>query len=231
MYVLGIGTSKLPDGTNHVAYSQSLSEIGGPGPYAWASSGSLPPGLSLASSGVISGTPSLASSITTPQSFTFGVSLTEGSITVNGNVTINITLAPEQLSVSGGALSDASLNVGYSQALTAAGGAPPYTWSVLAGSMPPGMGLNSSGTFSGTPTSIGSFGFTAQVKGYVGRNGSSWLHDQRRPAGNYDHHWLATSQRDRGLCLPNAVIRRDGRHWSVHLCGYRCVVACRIVHV
>ena len=164
MYVLGIGTSKLPDGTNHIAYSQSLSAIGGPGPYTWASSGSLPPGLSLAPSGVISGTPTLAASVTTPQNYTFGVSLAEGTVTVSGNVSITVTLVPEQLSVSGGGLQDASLNVGYSQALTAAGGVPPYTWSVLAGSMPPGMGLNSSGTFAGTPTSIGSFGFTAQVK-------------------------------------------------------------------
>jgi hypothetical protein len=46
--------------------------------------------------------------------------------------------------------------------LQEAGGTGPYTWSVLAGSLPPGVNLNS-GVVSGTPTAAGSYAVTLQV--------------------------------------------------------------------
>ncbi len=50
--------SPLPQGYRTVAYSQALAAAGGNGSYSWAlDSGALPAGLSLSSSGVISGTP------------------------------------------------------------------------------------------------------------------------------------------------------------------------------
>ncbi len=56
---LSITTSSLPSGSVNVAYSQTLVAAGGKAPRTWnVSAGSLPAGLSLASStGVISGTP------------------------------------------------------------------------------------------------------------------------------------------------------------------------------
>jgi sugar lactone lactonase YvrE len=42
------------------AYSQTLSAAGGNPPYTWASSGALPPGLTLSASGTITGTPTVA---------------------------------------------------------------------------------------------------------------------------------------------------------------------------
>ena len=57
----------------------------------------------------------------------------------------------------------------YSSALAAAGGVPPYTFSIAAGSLPPGLTLNSStGTISGTPTMPGSFPYTIQVADSTG---------------------------------------------------------------
>ena len=48
--------------------------------------------------------------------------------------------------------------------LTASGGALPYTWSIVGGSLPPGLTLSSSsGVITGTPTIVGTFSFTAQV--------------------------------------------------------------------
>jgi formylglycine-generating enzyme required for sulfatase activity len=55
---LGVATAALPSGTNGVAYNQTLVAVGGRTPYSWTNiSGSLPPGLTLATNGVISGTP------------------------------------------------------------------------------------------------------------------------------------------------------------------------------
>lgn len=50
----------------------------------------------------------------------------------------------------------------YAYALTPSGGVGPYTWSLVGGSLPPGLGLAANGTVSGRPTSTGDF--TAQVQ-------------------------------------------------------------------
>jgi hypothetical protein len=59
-----VTTSSLPTGTVGTAYSQTLQASGGIAPYTWSvSSGTLPAGLSLATStGVVSGTPTTAAS-------------------------------------------------------------------------------------------------------------------------------------------------------------------------
>ena len=58
---LVVTTTTLPNGTVGLAYSQPLQATGGTPPYVWTvSSGSLPAGLSLSSTGVISGTPTKA---------------------------------------------------------------------------------------------------------------------------------------------------------------------------
>ncbi len=58
--VPSISTSSLPDAPTGIAYSQTLAATGGGGaPYSWAlaTGSSLPPGLTLSSTGTISGTP------------------------------------------------------------------------------------------------------------------------------------------------------------------------------
>jgi hypothetical protein len=65
-----ITTNSLPEGTEGIAYSQTLKVHGGTSPYIWAvSGGELPIGLQLnPASGVISGTPMIA---TNPAFVTF----------------------------------------------------------------------------------------------------------------------------------------------------------------
>jgi arabinan endo-1,5-alpha-L-arabinosidase len=72
---LAITTSSLPGGTVGASYSATLTATGGPGAgYEWsAPAGGLPAGLSLASSGLLSGTP------TTPGNFTFTTEVTDSS--------------------------------------------------------------------------------------------------------------------------------------------------------
>jgi hypothetical protein len=55
-------------------------------------------------------------------------------------------------------------NVPYSASLQVNGGAPPYFWNLSGGtSLPPGLGLSSTGTISGTPTTLGTFPFEVTV--------------------------------------------------------------------
>jgi len=63
------------------------------------------------------------------------------------------------------ALPSGVLATAYSASLDAAGGTPPYQWSVLSGDLPSGIALEpSSGLLSGTPDQTGQFEFTVQVE-------------------------------------------------------------------
>ena len=77
---LTITSTTLPNGVVGEAYSASLGASGGQSPYTWAvASGSLPTGLTLASTGLLSGTPTKAgtSTVTLEVTDAAGTSATE----------------------------------------------------------------------------------------------------------------------------------------------------------
>ncbi len=55
-------------------------------------------------------------------------------------------------------------NAPYSHTLTASGGTAPYTFSVMAGAVPPGLALSPAGVLSGTPTVAGPFNFSVTAR-------------------------------------------------------------------
>ncbi|HTF26928.1 MAG TPA: putative Ig domain-containing protein [Candidatus Limnocylindria bacterium] len=68
------------------------------------------------------------------------------------------------LAIDSTALPGATLQTPYSASLRAAGGSGARTWSVIAGTLPSGLSLNSAtGTISGTPTAAGNSNFTVSV--------------------------------------------------------------------
>ena len=153
-----VTTTSLPGGTQNSAYSTTLAASGGTPPYAWSiASGTLPPGLSLASStGVISGTPTVGGT----SNFTVGVTDTN-SVSATQALSIVVVTPP---SVTTASLTSGTQNVAYSATLTAFGGTLPYTWSIASGTLPTGLSLApSTGVISGTPTATGTSNFTAQV--------------------------------------------------------------------
>ena len=54
-------------------------------------------------------------------------------------------------------LAPMSVGVPYSFQMSACCGTSPYTWSIFAGTLPPGLTMNSSGQITGTPTTAGSY--------------------------------------------------------------------------
>jgi Putative Ig domain len=61
-------------------------------------------------------------------------------------------------------LPSGTLSFSYNMTLGASGGVPPYTWSITAGDLPPGLDLDApSGLISGIPTLTGTYPFTVQV--------------------------------------------------------------------
>jgi hypothetical protein len=77
------------------------------------------------------------------------------------------------LRLSAAALPSASVRTAYSTALVAAGGSPPYAWSIASGSLPPGLSLSSDGSIAGTPTSGGEWAFTVSVNDSAGQTASA----------------------------------------------------------
>lgn len=151
---MAISPTTLSGGTVGGFYSQNLTATGGSAPYAFTlTAGSLPPGLSLSGSGIISGTPSTVGST----SFTVSVSDAEGC---TGSRSYTLSIGCPTIVIKPFTLQDGVVGSGYNQLLLAVGGTPAYTFSVSAGSMPPGLALGSDGTLSGTPTAAGNYAFT-----------------------------------------------------------------------
>jgi hypothetical protein len=157
---LNITTTSLADATKNIAYNESLAATGGLAPYTWTlDSGWLPIGLSLSSAGVISGTP------TSYGIFDFTVKCTDSQATTDSDTqALSITVHPETLNITTTTLPDGKVNTAYSQTVSATGGATPYEWYVLSGSLPTGLSLNTTtGVISGTPTGTGTSNFTMRV--------------------------------------------------------------------
>ena len=130
--------------------------------------GRLPRGTKLfdfaGSSGLINGVP------TTAGSFTFTVQVKdETRATDTETFTVEI-LPPEAPTVTTEALSGGTVGEFYCCGnLFASGGVQPYTWSVVAGTLPPGLELpKGENTIAGTPTTAGTFTFTVRVTDDLG---------------------------------------------------------------
>ncbi|MGA2131222.1 MAG: putative Ig domain-containing protein [Bryobacteraceae bacterium] len=150
--------SPLPAGAVGSNYSEALAASGGSGSYTWAvSSGSLPGGLTLSSSGVISGQP------TATGTSHFAIKATD-SEAGTATKTFALTVNPALVITTSSPLPTGTVGVNYAQTLTATGGSGSYTWSVSAGALPAGLTLAATtGVISGQPTAAGTPAFTIQV--------------------------------------------------------------------
>ena len=165
---LTLSPTTLPNGDVAAAYSQTITATGGTGPYTFATtSGTLPTGLTLASSGVLSGTP------TATGSFSFTITGTDSAtpahtgsqaytVTINAAVAITTTTLP-----------NGTQGTAYSQTIHATGGSGTYTFNTTTGTLPTGLTLNSSsGVLSGTPSATGGFSFTVTATDTLGGSAS-----------------------------------------------------------
>ena len=116
-------------------------------PLLWdVTQGSLPAGLSLSDSGVISGTP------TGPDTKTVTIRVRE-PFRRSGERQLTITVAAA-LTASASSPGLGEVGVGYVGRAVAAGGAAPYSWSVVGGALPNGVVLDPSAVRSTVPRSL-----------------------------------------------------------------------------
>ncbi len=173
--------SSLPGTETTAPYHYQFLATGGTPSYTWSTNGAITNslgktlatfGLSLSSTGVLSGTPTYSGTIyfqvmVTDQSGQsnpglFSLNINKGpQIPCPGNVCVPIVLPA---ATEGTAYSSYSLPVQY--------GAGDFNWSVTGGSLPPAMSLSSQGVVSGIPTATGSYTFTATVVDILGGTAS-----------------------------------------------------------
>jgi len=152
-----IATTVLPNGNINVAYSQPISVSGGITPYTWSTTGTVPPGLSVAN-GVISGTPTTAGTYTFSIVATDSANPTPSVASQSYTVVIGQNLTP---SITTATLPAGAIGTAYSQTIGVVGGTGPYTWN-LTGTVPYGVTF-ANGVLSGTPVYGMTFNFTVTV--------------------------------------------------------------------
>ena len=154
---LTILPSSLPTPTLGQYYAVGFSVSGGTAPYIWSATGNVPPGLTVTSSGTITGTP------TAGGTYMFTVNVTDSRQTAASKTFTLIIAGPSFSITTPSPLPAGTAGQGYSASLAATGGTPPFTWAAGTG-FPAGLTLNpQTGTISGTPTAPGTFTFSVQV--------------------------------------------------------------------
>jgi hypothetical protein len=154
--------SPLVGGVVGSAYTNTLTATGGSEPYSWVVTAGSVAGLSLATNGVLSGTP------TTAGTNVFTVQVTDDlAATATKQFTLIIAATAPSISTAS-SLPSGTMGTSYSQTLAATGGTAPYAWTLFAGTLPGGVVLNGAGVISGTPTNYGTFNFTVQLTDYAG---------------------------------------------------------------
>ncbi len=162
----------LPNGNVGIAYSGTLTVTGGVAPYTWNITG-LPSTLTFTSSGntaTITGTPLTAATISGTATVTDSKGTMSAAFPFSFMITSTLAITPTELSLMVGTPVNQTLTV-------APATMGPYTWTIVAGTLPTGLLLSNGTTTSpatiqtttntvsitGTPTMAGSFPFTIQV--------------------------------------------------------------------
>jgi large repetitive protein len=167
-----------PTGQVGQPFSLQLRALAGCDLYRWEIvNGSLPPGLSLSTNGLVSGTPTSAAQ-TEPWMVVHDLTPSEGGYPWCGGDNKSerqfvFSVAPglriQNQSVPGGTIGQAYSVTFTALAVTSTsplqGSPAAATWSVQSGSLPPGVSLTAQGQLSGTPTAEGTYQFVVRAQG------------------------------------------------------------------
>ena len=171
-----ITNETLANGFVGTSYSAPLTSAGGAAPYSWSLvDGSLPPGVTLSSNGVISGTPGFEGT------FTPTVQVTDADGLVARRA-LQLVVERMPLQIVGNSVPDGNVARAYDLRLLTVGGTGLSTWSLIAGGLPPGLVLAGHGEISGTPTAYGTWWPTVRATDANGQTATRTLQLVIRPA-------------------------------------------------
>jgi hypothetical protein len=133
-----ITTASIPTQVLNQSFSFQLQAAGGVAPLTWTTTSTLPPGVALSGSGVLSGTPTGSAA-----TYSLTVTVTDALLrSVSGPLQFIVVATAGALVITTPALATgwATGNFTYYFQLYAQGGAPPYRWSWSGG--PPSRDFN-----------------------------------------------------------------------------------------
>lgn len=132
-------------------------------------SGALPPGITLSTSGVLSGTP------TSEGSYQFVVRAQKDSPVDTETYTLTVRQPVVVRSPFGSVQRPGSeVGIRFGKTFTATGGSGTYSWALVSGALPPGVTLDATrGTISGTPRTAGHFAFAVTATDSEGRGANA----------------------------------------------------------
>lgn len=172
---VAISTYSLSSAYLNQYYSETLSATGTT-PITWSvSSGSLPSGLYLSSSGTISGTPTSAGT------YYFTVNASNSSTTATASYSIQVIDNRVAPTISSGSYLGQFTLQDYVSIQLYANGTEPLTWAVTGGSLPSGLYMSSDGQIYGTISSSGTHYFTITVSNAVGNASREFQIDVPEP--------------------------------------------------
>lgn len=151
-----LGPDTLPAAFVDEPYTHAFTAVLGNPPYLWTQSGGeLPPGISLAPDGTLSGTPAETGS------HAFTVRVTD-SLDDTAERAVSWSVA-RAVQVGDQTLEPATVGTAYSATVAATGTLAPFTYSLLDSPPPPGLALAADGSIAGTPSRHGTYTFAVQA--------------------------------------------------------------------
>ncbi len=220
---LTITNNPLPSGVVGTVYTASETGSGGTGTLTYSATG-LPDGLSInPGSGVISGTPTTATSgaVSVVITVTDSATPTHQTASTTG---LTITIAPTPLTITNTALPSGVVGTAYTASETGSGGTAPLTYTATG--LPGGLSINSgTGAITGTPTTAtgGPVAVTITVTDSTTPThqtaSTTGLNDQHRSHSPDDFEHRPAERRGRDSVL--GIGGRQRWHEALHVYGHR----------
>jgi hypothetical protein len=132
-------------------------------------SGSLPPGITLSASGVLTGTPTTEGSyqFTLKAQYASPFDTQEYTLSVRHPISVKSPFAPTPRS-------SAEVGIRFGKTVSATGGSGTYKWSLASGALPAGVALDpTTGAISGTPQAAGNYAFVIAATDTEGRGATA----------------------------------------------------------
>jgi hypothetical protein len=153
-------TSTVPSGQAGANYASQLLSAGGVAPITWSFfAGSLPTGVSVTPAGLLTGNPGSAGTFT----FTVQAADSNAPQQIFRQALTMVVTAPPPLTITSPSVANGYVGLNYTYALAASGGIGARTWSLVGGTLPPGLSLTAGGVITGSPLNFGSYPFTVMV--------------------------------------------------------------------
>jgi hypothetical protein len=152
-------------GTANAPFSQTFTQTGAIGGATFTTVSTLPAGLTLATNGTLSGTP------TQTGSFPVVVTATDGNGCTGTGTTYTLVIGCQTITVTNPVVASGTAGAAFSQTFTQSGAIGGTTFTT-ASTLPAGLTLSAAGVLSGTPTQTGSFPIVVTVTDSNGCTGT-----------------------------------------------------------